>query len=477
MLDALRRVSLFTDTPDTELQWLLDQGTEIQLYAGEQLFAEGKPATGWYVLLEGEVRITKKLADQGQEALLNRFQSGAFLGEVPILLGSPYLASAYALVPSRLLRLEQDCFWYMVTNCPATSQGVLKAMAERLQVVQSVSDQQHKLISLGTLAAGLAHELNNPAAALSRTARHLRELLQNLPALALQLQQQWNCTQLELLSHLQHQALQQATTAPALDSLVQCDLEDGISDWLEAHDIANAWQLAPTLVGAGLTTEWLDTVVAQVGADCLNEGLIWLDALLTGVGLLAELKQASSRIASLVQAIQANSALEQAPLQAVDVHEGLESSLTILRHKLKAGVLIKREYGPTLPLIWAYSNELNQVWTNLIDNAIDAVSPQGQIWVRTSCEHDQILVEIADNGPGMTPEIQQRIFEPFFTTKGVGEGTGLGLDSTYRTVVGRHQGDIQVFSQPGDTRFQVRLPICPSTPPTWPVSEPVLTEA
>jgi signal transduction histidine kinase len=430
----------------------------VRLSAGEILLSEGEPADFWYVLLEGELQVTKNMADQ--EALLNIYQPGTFFGEVPILLDTPYVMIVRALTPSYLLRLGKDCFWHMVTTYPAVSQAILQMMAQRMQILQSVSQRQQKLVSLGTLAAGLAHELNNPAAAVKRGARHLHLIFQELPSLGLKLNQQpMTPEQLTFLTNLQRDAISHTTTSSQVDPLAQSDREDEVTEWLLAHGVADGWKLAPTLVGAGLDTDWLDTIVDCIAAEELTDVLIWLEATLTGVGLLSEIKNGSTRISDLVRAIAEYSYMDEAPLQEVNLHEGIESSLTILGHKLKQGVVVTREYDRSLPPICACGSQLSQVWTNLIDNAIDAMRGQGQIWVRTSRENDYVLVEVADNGPGIPPEIQPRIFEPFFTTKGVGEGTGLGLGTSYRIVVGMHKGDIRVFSKPGDTHFQVRLPI------------------
>jgi len=454
MLDALRQIPFFTNAPDDELQWVVEQGTELQLSPGEQLISEEEPADYWYILLEGTVQLTKKLA--GQEALINTFRSGSYFGEIPILLGTSYFVSVRSLTPSYLLQLSKDCFWEMVTGCPVVSQAILKMMADRMQIFQSVAQQQQKLVSLGTLAAGLAHELNNPAAAVRRSARHLQEIFQELPCLTMKLQQSLTPTQRTFLNDLLHQVIQRSSSIQ-LDPLTQSDREDELAGWLETHEVIDGWKLAPALVGAGLDTNLLEAMAAQIPADCLQNVLTWLAASLTGAGLLHEIQHGSTRMAELVKAIKAYAYLDQAPLQEVEVHEGLESALTILGYKL-GGVEVTREYAP-LPLICAYGNELNQVWTNLIDNAIDAMNGQGRIWLRTSRENDDVLIEIVDNGPGIPAEIQPRIFEPFFTTKGVGEGTGLGLATSYRVVVGMHKGDIRVFSRPGNTHFQVRLPI------------------
>ncbi len=254
-------------------------------------------------------------------------------------------------------------------------------------------------------------------------------------------------------------AIARVKTAASLDPLTQSEHEDEVIDWLEACGISDGWKLAPTLVGVGLDTQWLDTVVDQLPVSLLGDVLVWLEMTLTGVGLVSEIKQGATRISNLVSAIKEYSYMDQAPLQEIDVHEGLENTLTILGHKLKPGVVVIREYDTRLPRIDAYGSQLNQVWTNLIDNAIDAMEGQGQIWLRTAREEARIVVEIADNGPGIVPEIQARMFEPFFTTKDIGKGTGLGLDIVRRIVVGQHKGSIHVSSQPGNTRFQVRLPI------------------
>jgi signal transduction histidine kinase len=477
--DALRQVPLFSKLPEAQLQWLTEQGTEVWREPGEIHRQEGDPADHVFVMLEGQVRVYQKVGEQ--ELVLATFKPKDLFGELPVLTGEEYFwASGRAVTRSHIFELPKDAFWQLLSSCSCVTTAILSTMARRMQDVQTLYQQREKLAALGTLAAGLAHEMNNPAAAVTRGASNLQDIFEELPCLSLKLnQQEMTTAQLEFLADLQCEVVKRAKTAPQLDPLTQSDREDEVCDWLEAHDVSDGWKLAATLVSAGLDTAWLDTVAAKVPVDCLNDVLTWITTALTGVGVLSEIEHGSSRISQLVKAIKDYSYMDQAPLQDVDLHEGLESTITILSHKLKKGVMVTREYDRSLPRLLAYGSELNQVWTNLIDNAIEAIASrlladaapavananeamggQGQIWVRTWREFDHVLVEVADNGPGIPPDIQHRIFEPFFTTKGVGQGTGLGLDMTYR-IVSKHKGDISFVSQPGDTRFQVRVPINP----------------
>ncbi len=464
--ETLRQVPLFAKLPDEQLQWLSKQGEEIWLETGTQIARQGDPPDGFYIILEGKTEWTRTV--QGQEVYAVTLEAGDVFAELILLLDEPYPTSGRALTNVDLYKLSPDTFWEMLCKCRSIPQSILKISAQRAQIHEAVTQQQAKLISLGTLSAGLAHELNNPAAAVRRSVQHLEEVLQKLPALALKLHQQSVTEErMEFLCNLYQRATESVKSCSHLDPLTQSESEDALTDWLEEHEVADGWKLAPTLVAAGLDIEELDKIVTHVAPECLGDVLSWLEATVSGVGVLEEIKLGSTRMSELIAAMKDYSYMDRAPLQEVDVHEGIESTLKILSYKLKQGVVVKREYGD-LPRICAYGCQLNQVWTNLIDNAIDATGGKGNVWIRTSREGNspsgdrsasRILIEIADDGAGIPPEIQPRIFEQFFTTKEVGKGTGLGLDIARRIVVGQHKGDIRFESKPGDTRFQVRLPI------------------
>ncbi|MBD2070044.1 cyclic nucleotide-binding domain-containing protein [Leptolyngbya sp. FACHB-671] len=457
--EMLRQVSLFAHLPDQQLQWLAEQGTEVWLEPGELIAAQGSPADGFYVILQGETTWTKEV--QGESAHAVTLGKGDVFAELILLLDEAYPTTGRTVTRVHLYKLTPEGFWEMLRICPSIFRSILKISAQRSQIHESVTQQQAKLISLGTLSAGLAHELNNPAAAVKRNVFYLEEVLQKLPNLALKLHEQpMTADRIKFLSDLYLQATESAKQGCLFDPIAQSEAEDAIADWLEAHDVENGWKLAPMLVMANLYPERLDEIMTHIDPDCLGSVLTWLEATLTGIKLVEDIKLGSTRMSELVTAMKSYSYMDQAQLQELDIHEGINNTLTILKHKLKYGMTVKREYGD-LPKICAYGPQLNQVWTNLIDNAVDATQGKGHLWIRTALEGDRVLIEIADDGGGIPADIQPRIFEQFFTTKEVGKGTGLGLDIVRRVVVGQHKGDVHFESKPGDTRFQVRLPLRP----------------
>jgi signal transduction histidine kinase len=458
-LEVLRKIPLFSHLPEDQLICLAEQGHEIALCAGSQIAKQGDPPDGFYIILEGKTEWTRQVGQQEAHAVT--LVAGDVFAELILLLDEPYPTSGRALTDIKLYKLAPDKFWEMLQMCPTILRRILKISAERSQIHESVSQQQAKLISLGTLSAGLAHELNNPAAAVRRNVQTLEEVLQKLPALALEMHQKPILPkQLQFLCNFYQQAIATALKCTKLDPLTQSEREDEISDWLEDRNIKEAWKLSPALVAAGLDVDALEDLAAQSETECLSGILTWLEATLTGTSLLEEIKQSTQRISELIKAMKEYSYMDRAPMQQIDVHEGIDSTLTILKHKLKHGVSVSKDYG-NLPPICAYGRELNQVWTNLLDNAIDAMNGKGAIKIKTAQEGDRVLIEIIDNGGGIPPAIQSRVFEQFFTTKDAGKGTGLGLDIARRIIVGQHKGDIRFDSQPGETRFQVRLPIKP----------------
>ena len=460
MLETLRQISLFKEL-STEQLLCIPQGKEFHLESGEILFQQGEPPEYFYLVIEGAVRIITEVKNQKME--LGTYSSGMFFGEVPLLAGTDHLASGYAIASSHLYALHEADFWQMLTICPSIRKMVLGFMANRLQELQLLSQQREKLISLGAIAAGLAHELNNPASAARRATGHLQQKVETLQALALSsIKQSLTPEQQEQLLALKHDALEYAVTASCCDPLAQSEREDQIADWLDQNGIANSWLLAPTLATAGLDLQKLESLGLPVDERTTTNWITWLEATLATAELLEELEQSTGRVSELVKAVKDYSFMDQAPLQEVDIHEGLDNTLTILGHKLRQhGTIVKREYDRTLPKITAYGSQLNQVWTNLIDNAIDALGEGGTIWLRTFQQEDYLKVEIIDNGAGIPSEVQSRIFEPFFTTKEVGQGTGLGLEIAHRIVVNQHQGDIRCFSRSDRTRFQICLPLTP----------------
>jgi signal transduction histidine kinase len=454
-LQELHAVPLFASLPVEKLVCLAD-GEIFEATPGTVLSVEGARSDCFHVLLEGEVRITRTY--ERQTVLMRVGKSGNYFGEIMLLLDIPALAAVRVTKPARLFRLDEAGFWRMMTQCHTIAREVFKAAATRMRNVEGYSQQREKLASLGTMAAGLAHELNNPAAASRRAAAHLEETANKAQSLMCRLSRVLDSEHWRGLLNAELQTYEKIANPPVMDNLTRSDREEEIGHWLEAHGVAFAWELAPTFVTAGLDSAWLAGMTEKLPPAAQADALSWLESRLGLKLLVKQVDQSTGRIVELVKAIKSYTYMDQAPMQDVDIHEGIESTLTMLCYKMR-NVTLMREFDRSLPRITAYGSELNQVWTNLIDNAIDAVKGSGEICVGTCREDDQIVVEIVDNGPGIPAEVQSRMFEPFFTTKGVGSGTGLGLMISNRIVSDRHGGEIEFESQPGETRFKVRLPI------------------
>ncbi|HMD92918.1 MAG TPA: ATP-binding protein [Trebonia sp.] len=460
--DELRTLFLFEKLTDEQLGHLCQEG-HVELIGPGVVYTEGEPGTCFYVLIEGEVVTSRKVGEDDVE-IGRTSQRGVYGGAYQAYLGARvpqvYQNSMRATEPSRFFVLGADCFAEIMRDWFPMAVHLLEGLFFGGQRTREAVGQRERLLALGSLTAGLTHELNNPAAAAVRATASLRERVAGMRGkLRLLAAGKYERADLESLIELQQRAVEKVAKAPKLDPLATSDAEDALSDWLEDRGCRDGWQLAPTFVQAGLDIEWLEQVRACVGDQMLEPALRWLNYTVETELLMNEIEDSTTRVSTLVGAAKQYSQLDRAPFQVVDVHDLLDSTLLMMSAKIGKGVQIVREYDRSLPPIPAYPSELNQVWTNLIDNAVQAMEGTGTLTIRTARDEDNVLVEIGDDGPGIPADIQKRIFEPFFTTKPVGQGTGLGLDISWRIVVNKHHGDLRVESVPGDTRFQVRLPI------------------
>jgi signal transduction histidine kinase len=460
-IDELRTLFLFEKLTDEQLEWLCERGRVEQFEPG-WVYREGEPATCFYVLLSGTLIMSRRIGEDDVD--VNRtHQRGVYGGALQAYLNDrvrqTYNNSMRASETSRFYVLDADQFAELMRDWFPMALHLLEGLFFGIQNTQQVIGQRERLLALGSLSAGLTHELNNPAAAAVRATSSLRDRVAGMRhKLALIAAGPYDRQTLETLIRLQEDAVEHAAKAPTLTPMQAADREDQLGEWLQAHGISSGWDLAATFVQAGLDETFLEEVAAAIDGDTFEGAVRWLNYTVETELLMDEIEDSTTRISTLVAAAKQYSQMDRAPFQIVDVHELLDSTLLMLGRKLGDGIELIKDYDRSLPSIPAYAAELNQVWTNLIDNAIAAMDGSGTLTVRTARDGDYLLVEIADTGSGVPEEIRSRIFEPFFTTKAFGEGTGLGLDISWRIVVNKHHGDLKVESAPGDTRFQVRLP-------------------
>jgi len=466
--DALRELFLFEKLSDERLAWLAVRGRISSYPAGATVYRAGEPATHLFVLLDGTLSISVRAG--GSEIEMNRTDhrgtyTGAFLAYLDLPMARLYVGTLRTVTGCRFWELAAADFGWAVREWFPMATHLLQGFAIQGMATQETVSTRERLAALGTVTAGLTHELNNPATAAARATSTLHQRLADLWCeLAALTSGDLAASQLGMLVALVRQAHGRRAEQAPVSPLQMSDREDELGGWLEDHNVTSGWDLTPPLVAAGIDAAWLEQVAASVPTQLLPHAVGVLAVTCEADGLLDELTDAAGRISKLIDAATQYTQMDRAPLQLLDVHDGLESTLTMLAPKLGTGVDVRRDYDRALPKLPAYAGELNQVWTNLIDNAIDAMEGRGTLTVRTRRDGDRVLVEIDDTGPGIPEAIRGRIFEPFFSTKPVGRGTGLGLDICWRIIVQRHSGDLRVTSTPGDTRFQVLLPTSgPST--------------
>ncbi|MGW3495411.1 ATP-binding protein [Streptomyces sp. NPDC001020] len=462
----LSTLFLFEKLDQDQLERLCREG-RVELFEPGPVYTEGEPATCFFVLLNGTVVLSRRVGTDDVE-ISRTSQRGVYAGAFQAYLGNRARASQYngsmrVTEPSRFFVLPAETFAAIMRDWFPMAVHLLEGLFFGTKNTQQVINQRERLLALGSLSAGLTHELNNPAAAAVSATSALRErvagMRHKLGGIAAG---RYEPDALMALVDIQERTAEQVAKAAPLSPLEASDREDALADWLDDHGIQDGWQVAPAFVQAGLGTDWLDQIARAVDARSLESAIRWLGYTVETELLMKEIEDSTTRVSTLVNAARQYSQLDRAPYRIADVHELLDSTLLMLSGKIGRRITVVKEYDRTLPAVPAYPAELNQVWTNLIDNAVSAMNDaggEGTLTVRTALDRDQVLVEFRDTGPGVPPEIRDRIFEPFFTTKPVGQGTGLGLDISWRIIVNKHHGSLEVHSSPGDTRFQVRLPL------------------
>jgi signal transduction histidine kinase len=450
----LLRVPVFADLPDDQIAWFLSQSEEVRLSVGETYVRQGDPADWMFVIVEGQLQWRGEF---GGETVVLTGKPGDVTGVLPYSRMKQFVVTGRAITEGRLLRFPTSLFPELIQKMPELTKRLVGLLSDRIRETTRIEQQRDRLASLGKLSAGLAHELNNPASAAKRAAGQLRAMLKKIKDASHELgKRDLTSAQKSEIEKMEASFTQDDVVPP--DALTISDLEDQIDSLFRSHGQDDLWMLAAALARRNIRPEVLESLFANLGPDTARAALVRIAASVEVANLLHEIESSTSRISDLVRAIKEYTYMDQAAIQNVDIVKSLENTLTILNHKLKQGVAVQRDYQRVPLLVNSFGSELNQVWTNIIDNAIDAMHGKGELRVRTYREDGFVVVEIGDNGPGIPADVQPHIFEPFFTTKRVGEGTGLGLDTVQR-IVKKHRGNIQVTSKPGDTCFQVWLPV------------------
>src|ERR1700678_2224506 len=450
----LLRFPTFADLPDDQIDWFISQSQELHLKPGDTYLRVGSPADAMFVILEGQLQVKGEL---NGETVAFELEPGDVTGVLPFSRMKQFSVGGRAITESHALKFPASLFPELIQKMPELTQRLVGLMSDRIRETTRLEQQRDRLASLGKLSAGLAHELNNPASAAKRAVSQLRDILKKIRDASLELgKRDLSPDQKSEIEKLEASFTQQDVVPP--DALTISDLEDQIDSLLRSHGQNDLWMLAAGLARRDIKPEVVESLFAKLDGETARAALVRIAASVEVASLVHEIESSTSRISDLVGAIKEYTHMDQAPVQNVDIVRSLETTLTILNHKLKQGVAVHRDYGRVPLLVNSFGSELNQVWTNIIDNAIDSMHGKGELRVRTYRDDGCVVVEIGDNGPGIPEEVQAHIFEPFFTTKGVGEGTGLGLDTVQR-IVKKHRGNIHVSSKPGDTRFQVWLPL------------------
>jgi len=461
LITLLRGVSILASLKDEELK-CLEGSDEFHLSEGDVLIRQGEFARHFLIVLTGRIGVFQAAPNKHETEVVT-YEGGSAFGELPLLANQPVGGTVRATQPSHLLALDEEAFWHLMTTCPHVRKAILGNMALRYQRYQNMTIQQEKMASLGTLAAGLMHELNNPGAAARRAASQLRQNLERMLELGSRLSRtKLDPEQTECLAELKSRAM--TSHKPVrMNSLEQSDAEEELATWMEDAHIENAWKLAPTLAGVGITSRDLECARTEFPVEVLSDCLGWLEALISSMSLVGLVEDSIGRITELVHAVKSYAYEGKGARQSINVNDSIHATLIILAHKMREKeIVVEREFDDALPVLQTEQSGLNQVWTNILDNAIDAVPPKGVIHIKTWPEERSgkpyIIISIADNGPGIPLDVQPRIFDPFYTTKEVGVGTGLGLGIVAR-IVDQFGGTIRFTSQPGRTEFLISVPV------------------